>query len=140
MLKVAPDDAVRLRLIRHASSTIDELYAQTEALYLSITAEAARAEIAVTPRKTLKDVSLRRQVDLPPPPQCPKCVPTARWLEQVSLTNELLNSIIGALDAHAAMSTQALNSPTVQSGLKDILLNHIGLWEALRGSRRPSGL
>jgi hypothetical protein len=30
------------------------------------------------------------------------------------------------------MSTQALNSITVQSGLKDILLNHAGLYEGLR--------
>ena len=31
------------------------------------------------------------------------------------------------------MSTQALNSITVQGGLKDILLNHAGLYETLRG-------
>jgi len=45
---------------------------------------------------------------------------------------ELLNAIMGALDAHTLMSTQALNSPTVQSGMKDILLNHVGLYETLR--------
>jgi type I restriction enzyme R subunit len=48
------------------------------------------------------------------------------------LTRELTNAIIGALDAHTAMSTQALNSPRIQAGLKDILLQHAGLWEALR--------
>jgi type I restriction enzyme R subunit len=48
------------------------------------------------------------------------------------LNTELLNAIMGALDAHTAMSTQALNSPEVQRGLKDILLNHVGLYEALR--------
>jgi type I restriction enzyme R subunit len=48
------------------------------------------------------------------------------------LNSELLNAIIGALDAHTAMSTQALNSPDVQRGLKDILLNHSRLWETLR--------
>lgn len=48
------------------------------------------------------------------------------------LKTELLNAIMGALDAHTSMSTQALNSPTVQSGIKDILLNHSALWEALR--------
>ena len=48
------------------------------------------------------------------------------------LSKELLNAIMGALDAHNAMSTQALNSVTVQSGLKDILLNHVGLYESLR--------
>ena len=49
------------------------------------------------------------------------------------LKTELLNAIMGALDAHTVMSTQALNSPTVQSGMKDILLNHAGLYEMLRG-------
>ena len=43
-----------------------------------------------------------------------------------------MNAIMGALDAHTAMSTQALNSTTVQNGMKDILLNHAGLWEMLR--------
>jgi type I restriction enzyme R subunit len=49
------------------------------------------------------------------------------------LKTELLNAIMGALDAHTSMSTQALNSAKVQSGIKDILLNHARLWEALRG-------
>ena len=48
------------------------------------------------------------------------------------LKTELLNAIMGALDAHSVMSTQALNSPAVQSGMKDILLNHAGLYETLR--------
>ena len=51
------------------------------------------------------------------------------------LNKELMNAIMGALDAHTAMSTQALNSPTVQAGLKDILLNYAGLWEALRRAK-----
>jgi type I restriction enzyme R subunit len=50
------------------------------------------------------------------------------------LQNELMNAIMGALDAHTTMSTQALNSPAVQSGLRDVLLNHAGLWEALRAT------
>lgn len=48
------------------------------------------------------------------------------------LKTELLNAIMGALDAHTLMSTQALNSSSVQSGLKDILLNNAGLYETLR--------
>jgi len=48
------------------------------------------------------------------------------------LKTELLNAIMGALDAHTLMSSQALNSITVQGGLKDILLNHAGLYETLR--------
>ena len=52
------------------------------------------------------------------------------------LKTELLNAIMGALDAHTAMSTQALNSPNVQSGIRDILLNHSQLWESRRA--RPA--
>ncbi len=48
------------------------------------------------------------------------------------LKKEILNAIMGALDAHTLMSTQALNSPTVQSGIKDILLDYARLWETLR--------
>jgi type I restriction enzyme, R subunit len=48
------------------------------------------------------------------------------------LKTELMNAIMGALDAHTAMSTQALNSTKVQNGMKNILLNHSYLWEALR--------
>ena len=39
---------------------------------------------------------------------------------------------MGALDAHTAMSTQALNSEAVQAGIKDVLLNNAGLYESLR--------
>ena len=48
------------------------------------------------------------------------------------LKNELLNAIMGALDAHNSMSTQALNSDAVQSGIRDVLLNNAGLYETLR--------
>lgn len=48
------------------------------------------------------------------------------------LKTELVNAIMGALDAHTSMSTQALNSPAVQNGMKNILLNHSQLWETLR--------
>jgi type I restriction enzyme R subunit len=53
------------------------------------------------------------------------------------LKTELLNAIMGALDAHNAMSTQALNSPAIQGGMKDILLNHAGLYEKLRERAAP---
>src|SRR4051794_35676473 len=49
------------------------------------------------------------------------------------LKNELMNAIIGALEAHTAMSTQALGSEAVRNGLKDVLLGPAQLYEALRG-------
>jgi type I restriction enzyme R subunit len=48
------------------------------------------------------------------------------------LKTELLNAIIGALEAHTAMSTQALGSEAVRDGLKDVLLGPAQLYEALR--------
>ncbi len=48
------------------------------------------------------------------------------------LKTELMNAIMGALDAHTLMSTQALNSSAVQGGIKDILINHAHLYETLR--------
>jgi type I restriction enzyme R subunit len=49
-----------------------------------------------------------------------------------NLNTELTEAIMDALDAHTAMSKQALNSPAVRESMKDILLNYVGLWEALR--------
>jgi type I restriction enzyme R subunit len=49
-----------------------------------------------------------------------------------ALRMEHLNAIMDALDAHTAMSKQAHNSESVREGMLDVLLNHLGLWEALR--------
>ncbi len=48
------------------------------------------------------------------------------------LTAGLLNAIMSAYDAHTLMSTQALGSESIRDGLKDVLLHHAQLWEALR--------
>ncbi|PZR18338.1 MAG: type I restriction endonuclease subunit R [Archangium gephyra] len=48
------------------------------------------------------------------------------------LETGLMDALMAALDAHTTMSTQAIGSKEVRAGLKDILLNHVGLWEALR--------
>ncbi|MFM2051613.1 MAG: hypothetical protein RL682_2104 [Pseudomonadota bacterium] len=50
-----------------------------------------------------------------------------------NLKIELQNAIIDSLDAHNAMSSKALNSTMVMDGLLDVLLNHSGLYERLRG-------
>jgi type I restriction enzyme, R subunit len=52
------------------------------------------------------------------------------------LKTELMNAIIGALDAHTAMSSQALESERVREGLKDVLLGPARLYENLRQIRR----
>jgi type I restriction enzyme, R subunit len=48
------------------------------------------------------------------------------------LKSELMKAIMGALDAHNAMSSQALGSEAVRDGLKNVLLDHAGLYETLR--------
>jgi type I restriction enzyme R subunit len=48
------------------------------------------------------------------------------------LANEIMNAVMGALEAHTVMSTQALNSETVRAGLKGVLLGPARLYEALR--------
>jgi len=48
------------------------------------------------------------------------------------LNKALLDAIMDALEAHAVMSTQALESETVREGLKSILLGPAQLYEALR--------
>jgi type I restriction enzyme R subunit len=50
------------------------------------------------------------------------------------LKMELLKAIIGAFDAHTAMSKRALESPRVRDGLQDVLLNYPGLYESLRAT------
>ncbi len=52
------------------------------------------------------------------------------------LDSELLRAIMAALDAHTTMSTQALNSDRVRQGLKEILLNHAGLYDSLRNAQQ----
>jgi type I restriction enzyme R subunit len=48
------------------------------------------------------------------------------------LTTGITDAIMDAMDAHGSMSRQALNSAEVREGIKEILLNYAGLWEALR--------
>lgn len=48
------------------------------------------------------------------------------------LANEILSAIMDALAAHTVMSRQALESERVRHGLRDVLLDHGGLYEALR--------
>ena len=49
------------------------------------------------------------------------------------LKQEILNAIISAIDAHNEMSAQALSSPEIRHGLRDILLGPARLYETLRG-------
>lgn len=48
------------------------------------------------------------------------------------LTRELTNAVMDALAAHTSMSKQALGSEKVLNGLRDILFEQAGLYEALR--------
>lgn len=53
------------------------------------------------------------------------------------VTAELVRAIIGALDSHTAMSSQALGSPARQQGILDVLFNQAGLYQELRARATP---
>jgi type I restriction enzyme R subunit len=54
------------------------------------------------------------------------------------LAQEILNAVMDALAAHTTMSQQALDSPKVRDGLKDILLGPAQLYESLQ-KMKPGG-
>jgi len=54
------------------------------------------------------------------------------------LSKALMDAIIEAFEAHQAMSSQALGSERVRTGLKDILLGPAQLYEALRAKSMSS--
>jgi len=56
----------------------------------------------------------------------------SQFAESPDLNAALMSAIMDAFAANTTMSTQALNSTRVQSGLKDILLGPAALYEALR--------
>ena len=53
------------------------------------------------------------------------------------LSQAILDAIMDALQAHTAMSSQALNSQRIRDGLKDTLLGPAQLYEALRAREQP---
>jgi type I restriction enzyme R subunit len=55
------------------------------------------------------------------------------------LKTEILNAVMSALEAHTAMSTQALSSETVREGRRDVLLSPARLYETLREKPRSAG-
>ena len=54
-----------------------------------------------------------------------------------NLMKELINAVISSQDAHNTMSTQVLNSTSVQKGLLEILLSNAQLYEKLRELSGP---
>ncbi|SDG67290.1 type I restriction endonuclease subunit R [Roseospirillum parvum] len=62
----------------------------------------------------------------------------SHFADSPNLMRALEEAIMDALTAHSSMSRQALDSKQVQHGLRDILLNQAGLYEALR-SRGAGG-
>ncbi|MDK1386299.1 type I restriction endonuclease [Sinorhizobium sp. 8-89] len=51
------------------------------------------------------------------------------------LSKAILDAIMDAFEAHSVMSKQALDSPKIREGIKDILLGPGQLWEGLRERR-----
>jgi type I restriction enzyme R subunit len=64
----------------------------------------------------------------------------AQFANSPTLTAEIMNAVMDALAAHSTMSKQALDSPRVREGLKDVLLGPGQLYEALRDRGSPPAL
>jgi type I restriction enzyme R subunit len=60
----------------------------------------------------------------------------AQFANSPDLNVELLYAIVGALETHNIMSTEALESKTVLNGLMDVLLGPAQLYETLRNRPR----
>ena len=56
----------------------------------------------------------------------------AQFANSPTLSKEIMNAVMDALEAHTTMSKQAINSEKVREGLKDVLLGPAQLYEALR--------
>ncbi|HRQ77527.1 MAG TPA: type I restriction endonuclease [Gemmatimonadaceae bacterium] len=56
----------------------------------------------------------------------------AQFSASPDLTEAITHAVIGALDSYSTMSTQALNNEGTKQGLKKVLLDLAGLYEALR--------
>jgi type I restriction enzyme R subunit len=56
----------------------------------------------------------------------------AQFANSPTLSKEIMNAVMDALDAHTAMSKQAINSEKVRDGLKNVLLGPAQLYEALK--------
>ena len=56
----------------------------------------------------------------------------AQFANSPTLSKEIMNAVMDALEAHTMMSKQAIDSEKVREGLKDVLLGPAQLYEALR--------
>jgi type I restriction enzyme R subunit len=60
-----------------------------------------------------------------------------QFADSPNLAEAIMDAIMDAFDAHTVMSSQALDSEQVRSGLRDILLGPGQLYEALRKQPEP---
>jgi type I restriction enzyme R subunit len=56
----------------------------------------------------------------------------AQFANSPTLSTEIMNAVMDALEAHTTMSKQAIDSEKVREGLKEVLLGPAQLYEALR--------
>jgi len=63
-----------------------------------------------------------------------------QFADSPDLAKEIENAVMGALEAHTAMSKQALDSEKLRADMKDVLLGAGKLWEGLREKAYNGGL
>jgi len=103
---------------------LTEIIDQLNTLFGSETTEGDQLSYANTlVEKTLESEVLQKQA-----------VNNSReqFANSPDLTNEILTAVMESMDAQTDLSTKALNSAAIREGLKQILLNHLGLYEKLK--------
>lgn len=101
-----------------------EIIEQLNTLFGSDTTEGDQLSYANTlVEKTLESEILRKQAASNSKEQ---------FANSPDLTNEILTAVMDSMDAQAELSTKALNSIEIRNGLKQILLDQLGLYEKLK--------
>jgi hypothetical protein len=84
--------------------------------------EAEMATPACSPSRSLSDFMLAQASNNT----------KAQFANSLTLSKEIMNTVMDALAAHTTMSKPAIASERVRDGLKDVLLGPAQLYEALR--------
>jgi type I restriction enzyme R subunit len=103
---------------------LDAIIEQLNILFGSETSDGDKLSYAKTlAEKTLESAILQKQSVSNSKEQ---------FASSPDLTNEILSAVMDSMDAQMSLSSKALGSADIREGLKQIMLNQLGLYEKLR--------
>jgi len=103
---------------------LDAIIEQLNTLFGSDTSDGDKLSYAKTlAEKTLESAILQKQSVSNSKEQ---------FASSPDLTNEILSAVMDSMDAQMSLSSKALGSADIREGLKQIMLNQLGLYEKLR--------